>query len=181
MKSRVSIPRLALTLLLITALAAGALSAVNAITQERIAAIEQEKILEAISQVLPDGEDAQEVALSGNTGLVQAVYASASGYAVQVAPSGFKDTITLMVGVSPEGAVLAISVVSHSETAGLGAVCAADTTAGQRFRDSFVGLTGSVAVSKDGGEADTLTGATITSRAVAEGVSAALAWVAENG
>ena len=173
--------RLAMTLLIITALAAGALAGVNAITEDRIAQIEQEKIRAAISQVLPDGEDAQEIALSGDTGTVQAVYASASGYAVQVAPNGFKDVITLMVGVSPEGTVLAISVVSHSETAGLGAVCAADTSAGQSFRDSFAGLSGSVSVSKDGGEADTITGATITSRAVAEGVNAALAWVAENG
>ena len=93
-------------------------------------------------------------------------------------PSGFDNTITMMVGVDFEGKVLGISVVSHSETAGLGAVSAADTAAGRAFRGQFVGAGGSLAVSKDGGAIEAITGATITSRAVCAGVNAALACVA---
>ena len=44
--------RLSITLLLITAAIAGALAGVNAITEDRIAAIEAEKTQKAISQVL---------------------------------------------------------------------------------------------------------------------------------
>ena len=47
----------------------------------------------------------------------------------------------------------------------------ADTFA---FRDQFVGKSGTVAVEKDGGDIVALTGATITSRAVSDGVTAAL-------
>ena len=77
-----------------------------------------------------------------------------------------------------KGKVLGIAVVSHTETSGLGAVAAANNSAGQAFRDQFVGASGAVAVTKDGGQIDAITGATVTSRAVCEGVNAALACVA---
>ena len=111
-------------------------------------------------------------------GLVSKVYKGENGYALEVLPSGFDNTITMMVGVDYEGKVLGISVVSHTETAGLGAVAAAQTSAGEAFRSQFVGKSGSVAVNKDGGELDAITGATITSRAICVGVNAALACVA---
>ena len=87
----------------------------------------------------------------------------------------------MMVGVDNEGNVLGISIVSHTETAGLGAVAAASTSAGEAFRGQFAGTSGSVAVSKDGGALEAITGATITSRAVCAGVNAALACVANLG
>ena len=45
----------------------------------------------------------------------------------------------------------------------------------------FVGKSGSVSVTKDGGEIDSITGATITSRAICVGVNAALNCVAGLG
>ena len=105
--------------------------------------------------------------------LVSKLYGSENGYAVEVTPAGFDNTITMMVGVDMEGKVLGISIISHTETAGLGAVAAAKTSAGEAFRGQFVGIT-EAAVSKDGGAVDAITGATITSRAVCAGVNAAL-------
>ena len=93
-------------------------------------------------------------------------------------PLGFDSALTMMVGVSPEGKVLQICVVSHTETAGLGAVAAAKGSAGVAFRDQFVGLSGEVGVTKDGGTIDAITGATVTSRAVCTGVNAAVSCVA---
>ena len=84
-----------------------------------------------------------------------------------------------MVGVDNDGKVLGISVISHTETAGLGAVAAAATSAGESFRGQFVGVSGEVSVAKDGGQIDAITGATITSRAVCAGVQSALDFVAE--
>ena len=46
---------------------------------------------------------------------------------------------------------------------------------------TLLGQNGSVAVSKDGGRMDAITGATITSRAVCDGVNAALACAATLG
>ena len=100
---------------------------------------------------------------------------------MEVGPSGFDNTITMMVGINNEGKVLGISVVSHTETAGLGAVSAAQTPKGIAFRDQFVGQSGSVSVTKDGGTMDAITGATITSRAICTGINAALDVVAGLG
>ena len=165
--------RLTLTLLIITAVVAAALGGVNSITAPKIAQIQAEKIQAAVSQVLPGGGEELE-SFSDDTGTVQKVYASETGYAVQVAPAGFAGNITMMVGVV-DGKVSGISVISHTETAGLGAVAAADTAAGESFRQQFADQSGALAVSKDGGTIDAITGATITSRAVTAGVNAALA------
>ena len=170
--------RLALTLLAITAVVAVALAGVNMVTAPAIAALNAQKTQEAIEMVLPGGGDAVEFP---ETPLVSKVYASETGYAVEVTPGGFDNTITMMVGVDKAGTVLGISIISHTETAGLGAVAAAGTPAGEAFRNEFVGATGSVDVTKDGGEIDAITGATITSRAVCVGVKAALACVAQMG
>lgn len=171
--------RLALTLLLITSVVAIALAGVNSITAPKIAALNAQKTQEAIEAVLPGG--GEEVAFTDDTGLVTTVYQGNAGYAVQVVPSGFNGGITMMVGIDQSGTVLGISIISNSETAGLGAVAAANTSAGEAFRGQFVGTSGSVSVSKDGGQLDAITGATITSRAVCTGVNAALACVANMG
>ena len=169
--------RLALTLLIITSIMAAALAVVNRITAPVIANSNDAKTQAAIAQVLPGG--GQEIPFTDKTGLVTGVWASEAGYAVQVIPSGFDGEITMMVGIDIEGKVLGISIISHTETAGLGAVAAADNAKGQAFRDQFVGMTNNVAVTKDGGEVDAITGATITSRGICAGINAALACVKE--
>ena len=171
--------RLALTLLAITAVVAAALAGVNSITAPAIAELNAQKTQEAIELVLPGG--GQQVSDIPAVNLVSKVYAGDAGYAIEVTPGGFDNTITMMVGVDTEGKVLGISIISHTETAGLGAVSAAGTPAGESFRSQFVGASGSVSVTKDGGQMDAITGATITSRAVCAGVNAALECAAQMG
>ena len=173
--------RLALTLLAITSVVAAALAGVNSITAPAIAKLTAEKTQAAIETVLPGGGELLD-SYTDETGWVEAVYKSETGYAVQVAPTtGFDGEISMMVGIDTEGKVLGISIISHTETAGLGAVAAAETPAGVSFREQFVGTSGTVAVTKDNGEMDSITGATITSRAICDGVNAALACVANLG
>ena len=166
--------RLSLTLFAVTALVAAALAGVNAITKDRIRQLKQEKIQTAIAQVLPGAEVYGQAKFTDTTGTVKTVYESDKGYAVEVAPSGFGGTITMMVGITHEGKVSGTVIISHTETAGLGSVAAADSAAGEAFREQFVGAAGSLAVDKDGGSIDSITSATITSRAVVAGVNAAL-------
>lgn len=174
--------RLCLTLLAICAVVAVLLAGVNAITEPRIAEINAEKTVQAIAAVLRDAAEAQPLdEFPDDTGMVKAVYASPTGYAVQVASPGFDAEIDMMVGVDLEGRVLGISVISHTETAGLGAVAAAQTEKGKAFRSQFEGQSGILAVAKDGGTIDALTSATITSRAVTAGVNAALACTGQLG
>ena len=171
--------RLAATLLIITAVVAVALAGVNMITAPAIEALNAKKTQEAIELVLPGG--GEEITDFPAADLVAKVYKGENGYAVQTTPGGFDNTITMMVGVDTEGKVLGISIIKHTETAGLGAVAAAGTPAGENFRGQFVGASGSVSVTKDGGTMDAITGATITSRAICVGVNAALDCVANMG
>ena len=174
--------RLAMTLLIITAVVAAVLAGVNSVTAPVIAALNEKKTQQAIEVVLPGG--GKEIdAPAVNVGVaIGKVYKGENGYAVEVLPSGFDNTITMMVGVDFEGTVLGISIVDHSETAGLGAVAAANTSKGEQFRAQFEGASGSVGTAKRGtGTLDAITGATITSEAVCTGVNAALACVANLG
>ena len=171
--------RLALILLAITAVVAALLAFVNSVTAPVIEKLNAEKTQQAIEAVLPGGGDS--VDFTAASGLVSVVYKGEAGYAVQVAPAGFDGPITMMVGVDFDGNVLGISIIKHTETAGLGAVAAATTSAGEAFRGGFVGQSGAVSVTKDGGQIDAITCATITSRAVCAGVNAALDCVAGMG
>ena len=173
--------RLAGTLLLICAVTAGLLAGVNSITAPIIDELNAAKTQEAISAVLPGGFDTEIADYADASGIVSKVYQGANGYAVEVGPGGFDNTITMMVGIDNEGKVLGISVVNHTETAGLGAVADADPPKGIAFREQFMGASGSVSVTKDGGTMDAITGATITSRAICVGVNAALDCVAGLG
>ena len=168
--------RLAVTLLLITAFVAAALAGVNMITKDRIAAIQQQKTLDAMAQVLPGVEGLAPMELTGETDIVTSVYASGDSYAVQVEPAGFNGKVTVMVGISG-GKVTGISVISHTETPGLGAIAAADSAKGDAFRGQFAGGD-TFAV---GDNVDAISGATITSKAVTTGVNAAVDFVQNLG
>ena len=170
--------RLTVILLVICGVMAAALAGVNSVTAPIIEQLNYEKTQAAVSAVLPGGGDEVDAPAMD---LVSKVYKGENGYAVEVTPSGFDNTITMMVGVDKSGAVTGISIIDHSETAGLGAVAAATTAAGEAFRGQFLGLSGSVSVTKDGGQVDAITSATITSRAICAGVNAALAAAATLG
>ena len=191
--------RLALTLLAITAIMAAALALVNRLTADRIAEVSQEKKEQAIRQVMRvPSMELSEVPFTDDTGLVKKVYRTeeyyygceypadgnfdgydffARDYVVEVEVMGFNGPITMMISLDQGQAVWGLSIVSHTETAGLGAVAAADSDAGKAFRSQFAYLSDAVAVTKDGGEVDAITGATVTSRAICKGVNAALACV----
>ena len=169
--------RLVITLFLITAVVAAALAGVNTITKDAIAANQEKKTQDALAVVLPDAGNLEKVALSGDTGIVSEVYTDGSSYAVKVLPGGFDGEITMMVGIA-DGKITGISVISHTETPGLGAVAAAQNAKGEAFRGQFVGQSGELAV---GDQIDAMSGATITSNAVVTGVNAALSYVANMG
>ncbi|MBQ3356469.1 MAG: RnfABCDGE type electron transport complex subunit G [Oscillospiraceae bacterium] len=174
MKDFKYILRLTLTLLLITAVVAGLLGLVNGLTEDRIDALKREKAEQAMQEVLPAHRyDVIDFRMDGVT---EAYRADNGGYVVRVSENGFGGEIDMMVGVSLDGKVCGVSIISHSETASLGANCVRED-----FRAQYVGADGEVKVNKDGGTIDALTGATVTSRAVTKGVNLALAFVKEVG
>ena len=168
-KAAASYGRLSGILLLICAVVAGLLGLVNAITADKIAAINLEKTNRSMREVLP-ADTYRELRYTGDDAAVAAVYdAAGQGYVVEVTPSGFGGEIDMVVGVGLDGTVTGVSIISMSETSGLGANANRES-----FRQQYIGKSGALAVSKDGGEIDALTGATITSRAVTSGVNSAV-------
>ena len=104
------------------------------------------------------------------TGTITAVYKGDNGgFVITTEPGGFGGAVKTMVGIDADGTITGLRVTGHSETAGLGAK-ATDPS----FYEQFTGKSGSVSVSKDGGEIVPITSATITSRAVCVGAQEAL-------
>lgn len=97
-----------------------------------------------------------------------------AGVSVTVESRGYGGPLQLMVGVSHEGDVTGLKVLKHSETVGLGAKITEESFLHQ---EAFTTATtqDTLAVTKDRGEVEAITAATISSRAVARGVNQTLA------
>lgn len=177
----------------ITLVVALALGAVNAVTAGPIAEQNAQKIKDSLENVMPGAESEQIDVPEGTTVTTETKNATSvtilsaykmtkdgadAGYCVEVGPTGFGGAVDTMVGIDSDGKVTGISVISaSSETPGLGA-----RSTEPEFQAQFAGQVGTeVAVAKDGGSIDALTGATITSRAVSEGVVAAAQFAAKQG
>ena len=91
-----------------------------------------------------------------------------------VAPHGYNAEIRLLIGISPSGTVTGVRSVSHRETPGLGDAIEVDKSDWIRQFDGTslqMPPLAAWAVRKDeGGQFDSLTGATVTSRAVVNAV-----------
>lgn len=168
-------------LLIVCIVAAGLLGYVNQITAAPIAAQEELAKQESMTAVLPDAAEfgEEEEINDGNiTTITPALDSDGNeiGYAVAITTRGFSAGLQLMFGVDTEGVITGLSVVNCSnETPGLGA-----NAANESFYGQFAGKSGEVAVTKDGGDIEALTGATITSRAVADAATEAINYVTEN-
>ena len=177
--------KLGLNLLIISAVAALLLALTNSVTASTIAQRNEQANAEARKLVLESAQDFEEVKdvkTDNSKGvevseIYEAKYASGNtvGYTLKVLPSGYGGTIELMVGIdSAKGQVSGINVVSNSETAGLGA-----KSTDPEFSDQYKGKPlEELSVLKNGTPGDTeikaISGATITSTAVTNGVDAAI-------
>ena len=177
--------KLGLNLLIISAVAALLLALTNSVTASTIAQRNEQANAEARKLVLESAQDFEQVkdAKTDNSKgvevseIYEAKDASGNtvGYTLKVLPSGYGGTIELMVGIdSAKGQVSGINVASNSETAGLGA-----KSTDPEFSDQYKGKPlEELSVLKNGTPGDTeikaISGATITSTAVTNGVDAAI-------
>ena len=168
----------AIVLLIIAGVAAALLGVVSEVTKAPIAAQAEKTLNEGMMAVMPEASSFEQIEGVDTTGTtIQAVYkADNGGFVITTAPGGFGGAVNTMVGVGADGVITGLRVTGHSETPGLGAK-ATDPS----FYEQFAGKSGSVTVTKDGGEIVPITSATITSRAVCSGAQEALVWVAANG
>ena len=187
--------KLTVTLLLTCMVVAGLLGWVNSITKDKIAAITWEKTVTAMKEVISadDFSDAMDLtddmtaAATAQGGTLAAVYQAQSGgqpigYAINVESSGSQGTISMMVGIDMDGAVTGVSIVTNSETSGIGTkVCGnMPNDDGVPVLDQFVGMSGAGTL-KVGKTVTAISGATVSTKGVTKGANAALAAVAALG
>lgn len=173
------------------------LGAVRALTAERVAAARAARLAERLAAVLPErpfdappgaAPLAIEAAALGGEGPRPLYRARRDGEVIAVAfpvtaPDGYVGPIELLVGVRADGEIVAVRVIEHRETPGLG-----DRIERRRsdWIETFDGISFAATAAEDwylrraGGRFDALSGATITSRAVARAVHRALAWFEAN-
>ena len=190
--------KLTVTLFITCVIVAGLLGGVNAITADKIAAINWEKTVEAMKAVVAD-PDATEfsdalpitdemAAAPGAFGSLDSIYevqvgGQTAGYAIKVVASGSQGNIEMMVGVDADKVITGVSIVSNSETAGIGSKVMDNesTASGVGVLSQFEGKSpadGELVVNKG---IDAITGATVSSKGVTAGVNAALAVAAVMG
>ncbi|MDY3619236.1 RnfABCDGE type electron transport complex subunit G [Agathobaculum sp.] len=185
------IAMLVVVLGLITLVCALLLGVVNQVTDPLIKQNAIDTRNAAMGEILPEATDFPEVEVpeemkspeDKNAVAITAAFKAekdgeAIGYCVQVAPKGFGGALTLIVGINADGTVAGAKVTAHAETPGLGA-----KSQDAEWIAQYAGqpADGSLAVSKDGGTINAITGATITSRAVTNGVNAAAQFAATLG
>lgn len=152
------------------------LGTVYAVTKAPIEAAELQKVNAAIAAVTPEfdnvpSEDVRKV--DGGEIYTATMAGEAVGYAIKVSTGGFGGPLTVMVGFTPDGTVYNTSVVSHSETPGLGAKIVDETCAPREQVKGKNPEVNNLTVNKDGGMIDAITASTITSRAFLKAVNAA--------
>ena len=184
---------LTVTLFITCVIVAGLLGGVNAITEDKIAAINWEKTVQAMKAVVADPDNTEFSEAVENTAEMSAAAAAAggtldyvyevlvggenAGYAIKVVASGSQGNIEMMVGVDGEGTVTGVSIVDNAETAGIGSkVMANDALAsGVGVLDQFQGKSAADGVLTVGTNVDAITGATVSTKGVTAGVNTALA------
>lgn len=202
-KKEGGIVQLVVVLGLITFICALLLGVINGVTADKITQNGIETRNAAMAEIIPDADfedlettkSAEDAAAAiADAGIefpagrtpaqIDGVYKATKdgeeiGYCVQVEPKGFGGNLTMIVGINADGTVAGAKVTSHAETPGLGAKSQADPN----WITQFAGQTadGQLKVTKDGGTINAITGATITSRAVTDGVNTAAAYVATLG
>ena len=168
-------------LFVITAVSGGVLGLVYGFTKDAIAEVDQKKNEAAIQAVLPlDGEITYQaetisytedgVTMDFPCNIAYDADGNFQGVAIKTSEGGFGGKIEMMVGFLADGTIKGTSVLSHSETPGLGANMTG------KFKDQFVDKnpeTFKLTVTKDGGDVDAITAATITSRAFSKAVDKA--------
>lgn len=185
-----------MALTVITLVAGLALGGVHAITKEPIARQQEKAKIEAYQEVFADADtfetielteeltvqlrenlESENLAAQEIVEIMQALDASGNtlGYAFQIlSGGGYGGDIQFSVGIQKDGTVNGISILSISETAGLGMNANTDRFKSQ-FADKNVGafeVTKKGAVSDE--QIDALSGATITSKCMVNGVNAGI-------
>lgn len=182
MKKGILIP---ISAFIITALLLGGVNlGLKGVAQKNAA----EKRLWLMQTILPESEVFAEEEYTGEDTNIRSVHKAENGYVVETSVYGYAGDITMLVGVNNSGKVTGMVVTDLSETYGLGANALTDHV----FLAQFLNQSGEMAI-RTGNDAfsgatqtadaeasvyvDGITGATVTSKAIAKSINSAVAFV----
>ena len=145
--------------------------------------------LEDMKTLLPGSENFVVEPYAGEDANILSVHRGETGYVIETQTYGYAGNITMLIAVSTEGKVVGLVVRDQSETLGLGAKAlrnheflaqflngSGTFAVGAPGADAFSGATGEAATGEEI-YVDAITGATVTSKAIARCVNSAIAYV----
>lgn len=157
---------------------------------EGIAAKNVESVMKVtLEAMLPGSSTFVQETYTGEDANIVTAWKGETGFVVETKTYGYADDITMLVGVSNDGKVVGLCVKDMHETYGLGFHALTDW----EFLAQFLNTTGDVAIGTAGADAfsgatgttdaetetyvDGITGATVTSKAIARSVNSAVGYV----
>lgn len=181
-----SLKNMFLSLTVITVVVGALLGAVAMVTAEPIAQATAAAQTQAIKAVAPEfdtvGEATTATSTNGEAATIFPVMKGGQevGKAVQaITKNGFGGKVTVMIGFDAQNNISGYAVLNHAETPGLGSKM--PDWFQKDGKGNVIGKnpgTNNLTVSKDGGEVDAITAATISSRAFLDAVAQAYSVVA---
>jgi electron transport complex protein RnfG len=149
-------------LTIVVAICVTLLNYVDSLTREKISAQEDEAIKSLLTEMFP-GMSRYEFKNE-----IYTIYSDGDklGYAFLAVGKGYGGDISILVGLENETTVKGIEIISQTETPGLGTRITEPS-----FTDQFVAINiNDIALSRNGGKIDAITGSTISSSAVVDAV-----------
>ena len=156
------------------------------------AANAQEAHLTMMRTLLPGSESFTVEPYAGEDANIRSVHKAENGFVIETVTYGYAGEITMLIGVNNDGKVTGLVVQDMSETFGLGAQALTDHV----FLSQFLNTAGGVAIGSPDAEADAfsgataaetetetsvyvdgISGATVTSKAIARCVNSASGYV----
>lgn len=150
----------------------------------------QAEHLRIMQTLLPGSKEFVIEPYTGDDANIRSVHKGETGFVIETVTNGYAGPITMLIGVSKEGSVTGLVIRDMSETWGIGSAALTDW----KFLAQFLKTEGNVAIGTPGQEdafsgatssavtgtdtyVDGISGATVTSKAIARCVNSAVAYV----
>ncbi|MEA4872678.1 MAG: RnfABCDGE type electron transport complex subunit G [Synergistaceae bacterium] len=177
--------KLGAVLFIITAVTGLILGGVYTMTLEPISSAKEKEKMAALAETLPEASDFEKVNSPLDHSIIKevnkgSVNGETVGYNITVTPKGYGGLIEMVVGIDNGGKLISIKILSHTETPGLGAKAANPAFSDQFKQKNVDRIVITKAKPTAENEVQAISGATITSSAVAAGVNTALEYWAKN-
>ncbi len=153
----------------------------------------QKKHVELMETLLPGGKDFQKITYNGDDEIIRSVHKADKGYVIEAVTHGYVDEIVMYIGVDNKGTVLGVVVYDAQETPGIGSQILTNHEFLSQFlnksgtfsigsaeefgADAFSSATTTTNSNEESIYVDGISGATVSSKAVARCISSAVAYV----